>query len=64
MLINHVNGGSIRVFLNDEELVSLEVLFQQHRSYMIFLYPIPFILLFISWWKNRKNSDEYKGEFI
>lgn len=33
-------------------------------TYMIFLYPIPFILLFISWWKNRKNSDEYKGEFI
>lgn len=25
MLINHVNGGSIRAFLNDEELVSLEV---------------------------------------
>lgn len=31
---------------------------------LIVLYPTPFILLFISWWKKRKYKTIHKGEYI
>ena len=33
-------------------------------TFMIVLYPIPFLLLFISWWKRRRNLERYNGEYI